>query len=66
MFNIIFDNMCWENIVMNRYAEQIINNKNKKRKIDETWFPVDCNEIKIYFALCIIMAQVKKSTILMN
>lgn len=32
IFNIIFDNMLWENIVTetNRYAEQIINNKTKR------------------------------------
>ncbi|XP_017752724.1 PREDICTED: piggyBac transposable element-derived protein 4-like [Eufriesea mexicana] len=68
IFDIIFDNTFWENIVTetNRYAEQIINNKNRRRKIDETWFPVDSGEIKIYFALCIIMAQVKKATIQMN
>ena len=41
------------------------NNKNKRRKIDETWLSVDCNEIKIYFT-CIITAQVKKPTIQMN
>lgn len=68
VFNVIFDNLFWENIVTetNRYAEQIINNKNKKRKIDETWVPVDRDEIKIYFALCIIIAQVKKPSIQMN
>ncbi|CAD1475377.1 unnamed protein product, partial [Heterotrigona itama] len=58
IFNMIFD-MFWKNIVTetNQYAEQTINNKNKRRKIDETWFPVDCNEIKMYFALRIITAQ---------
>ena len=67
-FNIIFDNIFWENIVMetNRYANQIMNNENKRLKIDKTWFPIDCGEIKIYFALCIIMAEVKKPTIQMN
>lgn len=32
IFNIIFDNMLWENIVTetNRYAGQIINNKTKR------------------------------------
>ncbi|CAD1472353.1 unnamed protein product [Heterotrigona itama] len=68
VFNIIFDNAFWENIVTetNRYAEQIINNKNKRRKIDDTWFPVDRDEIKVYFSLCIIIAQVKKPTVQMN
>nr|XP_033190357.1 piggyBac transposable element-derived protein 4-like [Bombus vancouverensis nearcticus] len=67
-FNIIFDNIFWENIVTetNQYANQIMNNENKRLKIDKTWFPVDSGEIKIYFALCIIMAEVKKPTIQMN
>ena len=68
VFNVIFDSVFWENVVTetNRYAEQMINNKNKRRKIDENWFPVDGDEIKVYFALCIIIAQVKKPTIKMN
>ena len=68
IFYVILDNIFWENIVTetNRYANQIMNNKNKRVKKDETWFPVDCGEIKIYFALCIIMAEVKKPTIQMN
>lgn len=41
-----------------------MNNKNKRLKIDETWFSIDCNEI--YFALCIIMVELKKPTIQMN
>ena len=43
-----------------------MNKKNKRVKIDETWFSVDCDEIKIYFALCIIMAEIKKPTIQIN
>lgn len=68
VFNIIFDNIFWENIVMemNRYANQIMNNENKKLKLDETWFPVNCGGIKVYFALCIIMTEVKKPTIQIN
>ena len=68
IFYVILDNIFWENIVTetNRYANQIMSNKNKRLKIDETWFPVDCGEIKIYFALCITMAEVKKPTIQMN
>ncbi|XP_017795982.1 PREDICTED: piggyBac transposable element-derived protein 4-like [Habropoda laboriosa] len=65
---IMFDNVFWDNIVTetNRYAEQTIIDENKKKKIDETWIPVNSNEIKIYFALCIIMVQVKKPKIQMN
>ena len=69
IFCVILDYIFWENIVTetNRYANQIMNNKNKRVKIDEIWFPVDYGEIKIYFALCIIMAEVsKKPTIQMN
>lgn len=67
-FYIMFDNVFWDNIVTetNRYAGQTIINENKRKKIDETWILVNCNEIKIYFALCIIMAQVKKPKIQMN
>ncbi|KAK1117328.1 hypothetical protein K0M31_016702 [Melipona bicolor] len=62
IFNIIFDNMFWENIVTktNRYADQIRTKTNRIRRIDNTWFPVDSNEIRRYFALSIIMSQVKK------
>ncbi|CAL7934534.1 unnamed protein product [Xylocopa violacea] len=67
-FYIMFDNVFWDNIVQetNRYAEQTISYKHKRKGINETWIPVDCNEIKIYFALCIIMAQVRKPKIQMN
>ena len=43
IFNIIFDNMFWENIVTetNRYADQIQTNPNRIRRIDDTWFPVE-------------------------
>lgn len=67
-FNIIFDNVFWDNIVQetNRYAEQIKSYTHTRRIIDETWTPVERNEIKIYFALWIIMAQVKKPKIQIN
>jgi hypothetical protein len=60
--------MFWDNIVQetNRYAEKIISHEHTRMIIDETWTPVDCNEQKIYFALCIIMTQVKKPKIQMN
>lgn len=68
IFNLIFDDIFWENIVTetNRYADQIRANPRRTREIDDTWFPVDSNEIKRYFALSIIMAQVKKPRIQMN
>ena len=42
IFYVILDNIFWENIVTetNRYANQIMNNKNKRVKIDETWFTI--------------------------
>lgn len=65
IFNIIFDEIFWENIVTetNRYADQIRANPRRTREIDDTWFLdiVDSNEIKRYFALSIIMAQVKRT-----
>ena len=44
IFYVILDYIFWEDIVTetNRYANQIMNNKNKRLKIDETWFPADC------------------------
>ncbi|KAL6419436.1 hypothetical protein ACFW04_011413 [Cataglyphis niger] len=67
VFNIMFNSIFWENLVTetNLYAEQIINNENKRRKIDEAWFAIDCDELKIYIALCIIAAEVKKPAIQM-
>jgi hypothetical protein len=67
-FNLLFDDSFWENIVQetNKYADQIRKDVNLKKALDESWDPVDCNEIKVYFALCIIMTQVKKSKISMN
>lgn len=42
------------------------NTNSIRKNIDETWIPVNCNDIKIYFALCIVVAQVKKPKIQMN
>ncbi|XP_017759329.1 PREDICTED: piggyBac transposable element-derived protein 4-like [Eufriesea mexicana] len=67
-FNLTFDDIFWNNIVTetNQYANQLRENPHTRRKIDETWFPVDSTEIKRYFALTIIMAQIKKPRIQMN
>lgn len=45
IFNLIFDDIFWENIVTetNRYADQIRANPRRTREIDDTWFPVDSN-----------------------
>lgn len=55
--------MFWDNIVQetNRYEEQIKSYTDTRTIIDETWMPVDRNEIKIYFALCIIMGSSKET-----
>ena len=62
-FNEIFDDIFWEIIVTetNWYADQIRANQIRTRKINDTWFPIDSNEIKRYFTLSIIKAQVKKN-----
>ncbi|KAG8237308.1 hypothetical protein J437_LFUL016170 [Ladona fulva] len=41
-----------------------VNNIKKKR--DKTWFDVNTDEMKAFFALCIIMSQVKKPWVQMN
>ncbi|KAK2578604.1 hypothetical protein KPH14_012223 [Odynerus spinipes] len=63
IFNLIFDDIFWNNIVTetNQYADQIRENPHRTRDIDDAWFPVDSTEMKRYFALTIIMSQVKKT-----
>lgn len=50
------------NYATNLYAHQIINNE-RKRKVDDAWFPVTHDEMMAYYALCILMTQVKKPNI---
>lgn len=65
LFFITFDNKFWEILVTetNRFADQTIHDERKKRYVDDTWYPVTLDEIKTYYALCILMGQVKKSNI---
>lgn len=65
LFSIIFDNKLWDIIIMetNRFAYQEMNDECKRRKVDDNWYPVTLDEIKAYYALCILMSQVKKSNI---
>lgn len=61
LFSIIFDNKFWEILVTetNRFAHQTMHDERKRRKLDDTWYPVILDEIKVYYALCILMDQVK-------
>lgn len=46
-------------------AHQIMNDESKRRKMDDTWLSVTHDEMKVYYALCILMTLVKKSNIQM-
>ncbi|XP_015437848.1 PREDICTED: piggyBac transposable element-derived protein 4-like [Dufourea novaeangliae] len=67
LFLIIFNENLWDIVVTetNRYAEQIMSN-GRRRKQDDGWFPVTKDEILAYYALCILMAQIKKPNIQMH
>lgn len=68
VFEEVFANEFWETLVeeTNRYAEQVIGDETKKKKIDDEWFPVSIDEMKAFMALSIIMTQVKKPNVQMN
>ncbi|XP_043498457.1 piggyBac transposable element-derived protein 4-like [Polistes fuscatus] len=67
LFFIIFDDNLWDIVVTetNRYAEQIMSN-GRRRKLDDGWFPITKDEILAYYALCILIAQIKKPNIQMH
>lgn len=66
LFFVVFDENFWDILVSqtNLYAKQIMNDE-RRRKLDDGWFPVTQNEMLAYFALCILMSQVKKPNIQM-
>jgi hypothetical protein len=67
-FDLFFDDKFWNNLVVetNRYAEQKENFKSSLSSKKDIWTPTNIEEMKVYFALCIIMTQIKKSTINSN
>ncbi|KAL2717623.1 piggyBac transposable element-derived protein 4-like [Vespula squamosa] len=67
LFFTVFDENFWNLLVTqtNLYADQIMSNERKRRKMDDTWFSVTQDEMKAYYALCILMTQVKKSNVQM-
>lgn len=66
LFSIIFDNKLWEILVTetNRFAYQTMHDEYKRRNVDDNWYPVTLDEVKIYYALCVLMSQIKYTTVL--
>jgi hypothetical protein len=57
----LFEKICDET---NEHARVQLNNPNRKKmKDDEKWFDTTEDEIGAYFALVILMSQVRKSRI---
>lgn len=49
---------------INRYASQTLQNENNKlRKFENIWWDTNIDEVPAYFALFILMLQVKKPTV---
>lgn len=66
MLNKFLPNDFWNIIVSesNRYASQTIGDVTRKLKhCEEYWLDTNIDEIRAYFALCILMAQVKKPNV---
>nr|XP_003706754.1 PREDICTED: piggyBac transposable element-derived protein 4-like [Megachile rotundata] len=66
MINEILTEDFWQIIVTetNRYASQILRNETHKlKKYEDNWRDTNLDEIKAYFALCILMSQVKKNSL---
>lgn len=59
LFSIIFDNKLWEILVTetNRFAYQTMHDERKRRKVDDAWYPITLDEIKAYYALCMLRLE---------
>ncbi|KAG8229536.1 hypothetical protein J437_LFUL009010 [Ladona fulva] len=69
VFEEVLSDDIWEMLSTgtNRYAKQVLESEQyKEKEIDKTWFDVNPDEMKAFFALCIIMSQVKKPWVQMN
>ena len=66
IFHTFLGNDFWEMVSAetNKYANQCFCNANYKKKIyDDKWIDTTPDEMKAYFALCILMSQVRKPKI---
>lgn len=66
MVNGILTEDFWEIVVIesNRYASQTIQDETRKlKKFEDNWRDTNIDEISAYFALCILMSLVKKSSV---
>lgn len=66
MVNKILTEELWKILVIesNRYANQTMLDETRTlKKFEDNWRDINIDEIKTYFALCILMSQVKKSSV---
>ncbi|KAG8238150.1 hypothetical protein J437_LFUL017263 [Ladona fulva] len=69
VFEEVLSDDFWEMLSSetNRYAKQVVESEQYKEKdIDKKWFDANPDEMKVFFALCIIMSQMKKTWVQMN
>ncbi|CAD1474233.1 unnamed protein product, partial [Heterotrigona itama] len=64
LFFAVFDGNLWDMLVTqtNLYAQQIMNDE-RRRKMDDGWFPVTHHEMMAYYALCILILSLRASPI---